>query len=699
MPKAIQCNNTIRNIVLFSQTGFPEQETCNITATCLQDIIVVKNSREEPSFSKKPGAAGCDSEHLLSEPGSSENVRPTNGFFGRMWHPAFQRAVGIVAGLVLTATVGRKIYSTYGNVNPSTENRSVEKNDSLSFAVHQIVQGNNAYSMQRLNAIQQDSHKNAGLNASENSLTNHSSVTREFKITLHEYLKEIEVIGKLAPLHLDDFYNKVFNVDMKIRVQRSHNDLKEKKISVSEEINFFLNDPMIDWRIRNELHLLYSKANETVEVSNAKNGQVRDAKLILACIDLTLHYLHENRKNGLSGVSFIYGVFFIDKLLLILDEVKLARKGGEGKRLRQDVKLYISDIYSNKNVDMPYDVMDMYKHTITHGQVLHKNRNDYFYSAIREHVLKGENVTAQKPEKDEVKIIDLTFCQKERENPTLSDTLRLIAKAIKHPLSTLAEEGRILYDYNVKEEGCATDMHIVELTKKIDESIDLLMEWVPHYNRGRMILSMAATSMDMIADAIDGNELSVSSVSEIYGYFISFTKDLLSSLSAKQINDMESKNLEDEILKMTRKIKHTNNRLTIETSDPDEITFIDREYGNFVDEMSKKVIYYNDDNAWHISPDVRFTPETKKILENTYGIYQQGYDIYLIKNSSPDLYADGTLARIDDILHVFVDNEMYSVSETLISDGVYRYVANKDDVFTPVVNIGGVWEFESKHSP
>ncbi|MBG6243860.1 hypothetical protein CS369_01540 [Candidatus Symbiopectobacterium sp. 'North America'] len=95
---------------------------------------------------------------------------------------------------------------------------------------------------------------------------------------------------------------------------------------------------------------------------------------------------------------------------------------------------------------------------------------------------------------------------------------------------------------------------------------------------------IAASVISMIADSIENKELSLDSVSEINGYILNLTKDIVSSLSTKQIKDMDSANAGEEIMTMIKDLKYQNNKLTIYTENPRKIVFIDDGYNNFVDE-------------------------------------------------------------------------------------------------------------------
>ncbi|WP_196905732.1 hypothetical protein [Candidatus Symbiopectobacterium sp. 'North America'] len=189
-------------------------------------------------------------------------------------------------------------------------------------------------------------------------------------------------------------------------------------------------------------------------------------------------------------------------------------------------------------------------------------------------------------EKDDVKVVNLTLCQKERDYLTLVDVLRTISETIKSPLLSLIKETRILYEYSIEDSGFPAPIspEMQGLIEMVTGCLDDLMSWILHYNRGRLVSLIAASVISMIADSIENKELSLDSVSEINGYILNLTKDIVSSLSTKQIKDMDSANAGEEIMTMIKDLKYQNNKLTIYTENPRKIVFIDDGYNNFVDE-------------------------------------------------------------------------------------------------------------------
>lgn len=309
--------------------------------------------------------------------------------------------------------------------------------------------------------------------------------------------------------------------------------------------------------------------------------------------------------------------------------------------------------------------------------------------------------TTPESEKDDVKVVNLVSCQMERENLTLIDVLRTISETIKSPLLSLIKETRIVYQYSIENNGCPAPIspEMQGVIETVTRCLDNLMSWDTHYNRGRLVSLIAASVISMLADSIEDKELSLDSVSEINGYILNLTKDIVSSLSTKQIKDMDSASANEEIMTMIKGLKYQNNKLTIHTENPIKTVFIDTGYNNFVDEESQKALYYDSKNYWYISRDESYTFEWQNALEKNHGYKLSGSDVVIINNSSPELYADGTFIKNNNIMKVLVEGQLYDVSEMYVRDNVYRYVAFCDNVYRPLINIGGAWFFESKNTP
>ncbi|MCW2477621.1 hypothetical protein [Candidatus Symbiopectobacterium sp. NZEC135] len=513
-----------------------------------------------------------------------------------------------------------------------------------------------------------------------------------------QYLKEMLIIDNLSLPDINKLYQMVLSENHK-RISRSITSSADHKSGVSEMISNIINNDDIDWRIREEFSGVYSKAINFPEIRQTIEGVEKDVKLILACISLMLRYLHENKINNLNNGSFLYGAAFIHELLRELDNVNASEVVFIDKRYKQSVLLMIRDIYSNKDNES-YDESVVFNKK--ENEKLLKENDAYFYSFIRNAVLDKKSVTTvlPEPEIDNVKIVSLTSCQIERENLTTADVLRTLSRTIKSSLLNFIEETRIVYEYSFKNNGCPIPLsaETKSMIEKVSESLDSLMSLDATYNRSRGVSLIAAAVMNMIADELENKELSLDSVSDVNWNMVGLIKDLVSSLSTKQFKDINSASNNDEIELMVKNLKYKDNTLTINMENPRNVVSVEVGYNNFVDKETKRTIYYDSRNFWYISRDESYTENRQNVLESKYGFKLRGSDISIVKNSSPDLYADGTFIRTNDMTYVIVNEGLYHVSEMYVRDGIYRYVAHRDNIYTPVINIGGAWYFESKDS-
>lgn len=656
------------------------------SSSLLNDIKVINNSQEVNGKNKDVDAKDHESEILLSH---SDSVKQNNKFVAEGKSNVF--TLKRVAGLILSVT-GVMFFLKYrGNIHHK-DNQTCFSNENITDVLnHKLVSD--------IQSIATDTNSILPFNLYPNeNPSRNNSFCNGINLTQHEYLKEIALIDHLALPNLNQLYQTVLSEEHK-RIPRSITTPSDHQVDVTEIISNIINNTDIDWRIREEFRGIYHKAINIPEINQVKEGTEKNVKLALACVSLMLQYLHENKVNNLSKVSFIYGIAFIESLLLALDNMKASELGIIDKRYNQTVKLMISDIYSNKEIKQSNNSPYIYGIDDGLNEKPLNAKDIYFYSTVRNAVLETKNVktVSPEPEKDDVRVVSLNSCQIERENLTLSNSLRQISKTIREPLLNIIEETRIVYQYVTEDKGCPAPMstETENSVMKVNKLIDTIMSLDPLYGRGRAVFSIAAYCLDTVADGLDGNDLSLETVSEIDVLIRGLVKDIVSSLSTQQVKEMDSSKNDSKIKKMMEKIKFKKNKLTIKIENPNETVYVTKNNNNFVDEKSKKTIYYDSKNYWYISKNEVITNEGQNILKvNGYELY--GSDISIIKNSSPELYGDGMLIRSDGIMKVLVKDQLFHVSEMYVRDKTYRYVAHLDVGYTPVINTGGYWYFEKE---
>ena len=684
MPIVCDYKYTCGDTVLHGDTPNCTQQ--KDSSSLLNDIKVINNSQEINGKNKDVNAEDHESEILLSD---SDSVKQNNKFVAEGKSNFF--TLKRVAGLILSVT-GIMFFLKYrSNVNHKDNQTCLSNKNITDLLNHKLVSD--------IQNIATNTNSILPLNLYRNENSSHNNLfCNGVNLTQHEYLKEIALIDHLSLPNLNQLYKAALSGYHK-RIPRSITLPSDHQVDVTEIISNIINNTDIDWRIREEFRGIYHKAINIPEINQVKEGTEKNVKLVLACVSLMLQYLHENKVNNLSKVSFIYGIAFIESLLLALDNMKASELGIIDKRYNQTVKLMIGDIYSNKEIKQSNNYPYIYGIDDGLNEKPLNAKDIYFYSTVRNAVLETKNVktVSPEPEKDDVRVVPLNSCQIERENLTLSNSLRQISKTIREPLLNIIKETRIVYQYVTEDEGCPAPMSTETENSviKVNKLIDTIMSLDPLYGRGRAVFSIAAYCLDTVADGLDGNDLSLETVSEIDGLIRGLVKDIVSSLSTQQVKDMDSSKDDSKIKKMMEKIKFKNNKLTIKIENPNETVYVTKNNNNFVDEKSKKTLYFDSKNYWYISKNEIITNEGQNILKvNGYELY--GSDISIIKNSSPELYGDGMLIKSDGIMKVLVKDQLFHVSEMYVRDKTYRYVAHLDVGYTPVINTGGYWYFEKE---
>ncbi|MCW2486088.1 hypothetical protein J5069_09295 [Candidatus Symbiopectobacterium sp. NZEC127] len=313
----------------------------------------------------------------------------------------------------------------------------------------------------------------------------------------------------------------------------------------------------------------------------------------------------------------------------------------------------------------------------------------------KRHIEKETETKKNAPAYDDVKIIKLTDCRDERERLALSDILRVISKTIRYPISSLIEEGRIVLDYSIYAKGCVDHSKFNSISQKIESAINSLLSWIPMYNRTHLITLIAATVLDMISDAIEGKELSLSYIEDIDNNIINLAKDMISSLSTIQINNMIKPDGQKEINAMTNDVKYRKGKLIIRTAHPIRDIPVKNFFNHFIDERRNKYLFY-ENNHWVVNRNIQFNHEVKKTKRLIDKIWRDEKGVFYFRNSSPEFYGDSILIRHLDELYIVIGNRIYPAKEFQVNPRVFRYLALKHSVYVPVVQRAGKWVFESK---
>ncbi|MFT8211086.1 MAG: hypothetical protein ACMZI0_11800 [Symbiopectobacterium sp.] len=284
--------------------------------------------------------------------------------------------------------------------------------------------------------------------------------------------------------------------------------------------------------------------------------------------------------------------------------------------LNENSSLYISSkLYSSQQNHIYYGSVNLAGNNT-------KNRTR------KRHVVPNEKTRKDSEIKDDITTIKLTDCREQRENLALPDILRVVSKTIRYPISSLIDEGRIVLNYNVYGQGCVDNSKFNQISSKIENAVNLLLSWIPMYNRTRLITMMTATVLDMIADSLEHKELSVSYVNDIEDNIINLTKDMISSLSTLQVNNIINNGEYKQIKSIMNDVRYKNNKLIIRTRNPVRDVPVKDYFGHFIDEKKGRYVFYNKHNQWAINKNIQFNHEVRKIKELIDNAWNDQKDVF-----------------------------------------------------------------------
>lgn len=295
-----------------------QEENC---ISLLNEVKIIKNAQElnELTTTKEHKNRILFSNHQPVKKNDESGVGGISKFF------TLKRILGLISsvtGAIFLWQAGRNI---------------LYKDNQACLSIASGIDSLNATSMgdaHNVNALTSD-RLPLNLYRNENPFYN-NRLCEDENLSLHEYLKEIEVINNLALPNVDRLYRIISSIDHK-RILRTITTPPGYQVNVSGVMSNILNNDDIDWRIREEFSGVYHRAMNSSEINQAKDDVEKNVKLILSTVSLMLQYLHKNRMENLSKVSFIYGIAFIESFLSILDEMKAYKSGTIDKRYKKQL--------------------------------------------------------------------------------------------------------------------------------------------------------------------------------------------------------------------------------------------------------------------------------------------------------------------------------------------------------------------------
>ncbi|RJL50518.1 hypothetical protein D5071_13110 [Pectobacterium carotovorum] len=308
---------------------------------------------------------------------------------------------------------------------------------------------------------------------------------------------------------------------------------------------------------------------------------------------------------------------------------------------------------------------------------------------------------------DDVKKVSLIECYNERESLTFTDTIRIISKTLKNPISSLLVEGRITFKAAYLNEGCEDNSDLFKISSAIEDTINNLLSLNPIYANLMYATKISSYLLNMMADDIDGKELSIGNLDGFLGELHSLFKGVTSSLATSQVEKIA--NGESKISEVLKDFKFRDNKLYIETKEPTKLVEVTQSYEHFLDKDEGFFLDYK--NNWMVNADNAFTLRVNRMMNNARKYIGEQSEITYIKNSSPEFYNDALILSNKDGLIVPLYNtvskgfKFVRVKEVKFNDVDYRYLIQKDvnkvdsEYVFPIIFNGGRWKLEDITSP
>ena len=605
--------------------------------------------------------------------------------------------VAIVSGLILA-----------GGVSGSTIMNFRRFTDLKKYSPHQVMLSDMPYG---------DQHINGSLNSISANIKNPHSVD-EKKITavnkncspaIKTGKKDKYIIKWLSVSDLHDVVNSsLTNVINKI-VKRSKNTHVIKNIYIPYQIYRILRDKKIDQRTLNFFQLIIIMAEKSYDVNKEKSSSKRNIVLLVNCIKLTNNFIFQNEKRTqhdkysrfnkeilrklLNIVNYLNKNDRIDTWQLLIDSNLIT-----DRTLIQKIK---NQIRIENNNDISSIIIKKHENKkIMYSTSQKMNRNDiderhkHYY--IQEKI-NGENT---RNALDDVKTVSLAECRDERVDLNTTDIFRIISRTMKNPVSEVIKEGLIVYNYEHVDGGCKNNTKLYEMSNKIEDFINNFLSLNPLFGNVRSGISIISGLLDIMADDIDGKELSPTKIANIDSDLRNIYKSIMSSLTSEQRANLDEK--PDTAQTMLEKLKFNRGTLSIQTENPRKQIIVKETYNHFINQENNNILFYNEENNWIVANDFKLNHIIKETFNKALKFFPNEKDMIFIKNSAPGYYQDAILTNNGKHLFILIDDEFRNVREIKLNNINYRYLMesniNTREDLIPVIYKGGRWHAEDKTS-
>lgn len=549
-----------------------------------------------------------------------------------------------------------------------------------------------------------------------------ASIRERFSFTIYEYEMDMHIIeGLVVPEFLDASALGTGRLGKKIN-KRTINEYRNRNVFIPNLILEIIRDHNIDWRVRNEFDLIFRRADTSVDVRRLKSQKKRNIMLLAKCIQFTKVFLDENRKRRMSNTSYGYAEVIMNRLFCIAGALNAKNRMSIFKLLKDN------KVIADESVITQHECMSKkHKHKHKHKQKFENSglnsadkRNDnavvvgevninnrgYLHNHNLLYYVEASDRAREKKNNDgiidDVKKVSLIECRDEREKLYFSDILRIVGRSLKNPIAEVFKEGMIIYQYNYLEEGCKNNDELYDKTKKVEGVMSYLLSLIPDINNLQTGLQIASGVLELMADDIDGKELSVDNIASVNDGLISLFKGVVSGLASEQMSKMKER--PDSIKAMIEKIRYNHGGMTIQMEVPNKQIEIKEIYNHFANAENENFLFYNENDNWVVNNNIDFTHTVKKTLEKANKFFLGEKDLMFIQNSSPKFYQDAIIVNDGKQLYILVGNEFRTVREVKFNNDDYRYLMTENvysqphDSLVPAIYKGGKWYAEDKTS-
>jgi len=412
----------------------------------------------------------------------------------------------------------------------------------------------------------------------------------------------------------------------------------------------------------------------------------------------------KNRPSTVMPITTTHSTILIPKstnitLPVILPDNDGMIKNRTANYLKMIEPLAIKDI--NQKKDIPSTVIPI---TTINSTILTPNNTNHYEHRLApktNHTILPTLSDTEKPE--EVEKVSTLDCYYERENITKPKIARIISNTIYRPFSTLFNEGRVIIQYNVLQQGCLDNTQFYETSKKVESVIEIFLsfltknETAQKLNRLRFATRFIAGLLELYADLAEGKKANVNTISDIYSELLSLSKDAVSSILTKDIERISKSPDEEEIKDITKTLKYQNNDLMINTSHDGKKIKIQRELNHFYDPDSKGFIFYDHQKKWYVDNDIESNNYIRKTFQRATEVWKDTDNIFFYKNSTPELYGYNIIIKYNNDIYALIDNNFYPIDEIPVTDTIFRYII-KDTIRLPITRGKNGWVLEDPDS-